>query len=59
MQNEDEYQTAKNNASENLIEFNCPNCDVPLRVGEEHAGKYSMCPDCKKRILIPKSDGQK
>jgi len=43
-----------NDKQEEIMDFNCPNCGVELRVKAEHQGKQSICPNCKNRIPIPK-----
>src|SRR4051794_32514056 len=29
-----------------FVEFNCPQCDEPVKLGLEHAGKRHPCPHC-------------
>lgn len=36
-----------------LIEFNCPMCDEPLKLPLDLAGKRSQCPECKRIIAVP------
>ena len=36
-----------------LVEFNCPQCDEPLKLGMELAGKRHPCPNCRKIIPVP------
>ena len=35
------------------IEFQCPNCQAPYRVKDEHAGKKTQCKKCNNAIEIP------
>jgi len=38
------------------IKFKCPHCQVLLEAGIELAGKNGACPNCGKRIVVPKTD---
>lgn len=35
------------------ISFACPHCSLKIKVKEEHAGKSTKCPACKKPITVP------
>jgi hypothetical protein len=39
-----------------MVEFTCPQCDEPVKVAAEHAGKRHPCPSCRRIIAIPKLD---
>lgn len=36
-----------------LIEFNCPQCDEPLKLSLDLAGKRHPCPECRRIIQVP------
>jgi hypothetical protein len=36
-----------------FIDFNCPQCDEPLHLSAELAGKRAPCPECKRIIKVP------
>lgn len=38
------------------ISFNCPNCNKPLRVRNDFAGKNVQCPGCQGVIRVPATD---
>lgn len=42
-----------------LIEFNCPQCDEPVQLALEHAGKRHPCPHCRKIIPVPVPQSKK
>ena len=35
------------------IQFNCPYCTAPIRVGDEAAGKVGKCPKCATKLRVP------
>lgn len=35
------------------IAFNCPHCQSPIRVSDEHAGKTGKCPKCNEPVTVP------
>lgn len=35
------------------IEFNCPQCDEPIKMPWESAGKREQCPECRRIIQVP------
>jgi DNA-directed RNA polymerase subunit RPC12/RpoP len=35
------------------IRFKCPNCQKPLAVKDQMAGKKAACPACKKALVVP------
>jgi len=35
------------------FEFKCPSCGKTLEIDEDHRGKKTTCPSCKKPIMIP------
>src|SRR5581483_11780146 len=37
------------------IKFPCPNCQQPLSVKDELAGKRGPCPKCKKMLTVPQA----
>jgi hypothetical protein len=37
----------------NFIEFNCPQCDEPLNLPPDLAGKRHPCPECRRIIPVP------
>lgn len=37
------------------VQFNCPHCDLALRVPERRAGTHVRCPSCKETVLVPDS----
>ena len=36
-----------------LIEFNCPQCDEPLKMAIDMGGKRAPCPECRRIISVP------
>ena len=36
-----------------FIEFNCPQCDEPLKMPLEMGGKRGPCPECRRIIAVP------
>ena len=38
------------------IAFSCPECDKPLRVKDELAGRKIKCPGCASAVAVPESD---
>ncbi len=36
-----------------FVEFNCPQCDEPLKMALELAGKRAPCPECRRIIAVP------
>ncbi|MFO0845237.1 MAG: hypothetical protein U0797_23120 [Gemmataceae bacterium] len=36
-----------------FIEFNCPQCDEPIKMGLDLAGKRAPCPECRRIIAVP------
>lgn len=36
-----------------LIEFNCPQCDEPLKMAIDMGGKRTPCPECRRIISVP------
>ncbi len=40
-------------AATDLIEFNCPQCDEPLKMPPDLAGKRAPCPECRRIIPVP------
>jgi len=41
-------------ADESKIEFECSQCNKPVKVPQQHAGKKGRCPHCKANVDIPK-----
>ena len=39
-----------------MIRFNCPECDRPFKVADEHAGKTIRCPGCQDAIKVPRGE---
>lgn len=37
-----------------FISFNCPQCDEPVKLELEHAGKKHPCPSCRRIIAVPR-----
>ena len=37
-----------------MIEFTCPQCDEPVKISAENAGKRAPCPSCRRIIAVPK-----
>lgn len=42
-----------------MIEFTCPQCDEPIKIASEHAGKRAPCPSCRRIIAVPKLETDK
>lgn len=40
------------------LHFRCPQCDRPVSVGTQHAGKRAKCPGCRCVVTIPKSGSE-
>ncbi len=36
-----------------FVDFNCPQCDEPLHLSADLAGKRASCPECKRIIKVP------
>jgi tetratricopeptide (TPR) repeat protein len=36
-----------------VIEFTCPQCDEPIKVSADLAGKQAPCPECRRIIKVP------
>lgn len=41
------------------VKFTCPQCDEPVEVTAENAGKRAPCPSCRRIIAVPKIEGAK
>lgn len=39
-----------------MVEFTCPQCDEPVKLPIENAGKRAPCPACRRIIAVPKVD---
>ena len=39
------------------IRYSCPNCDQPLTIPDELAGKRRKCPKCGAKFTVPLADG--
>jgi hypothetical protein len=35
------------------IQFNCPYCTAPIKVGDDAAGKIGKCPKCETKLRVP------
>jgi hypothetical protein len=35
------------------IDFDCPQCNEPIKMGREFAGKNAPCPECRRIIRVP------
>ena len=44
---------AKKPGSPATIDFQCPHCDEPIRLGVDLAGKRAPCPECRRIIKVP------
>jgi hypothetical protein len=40
-----------------IIQFSCPTCQRPLKVGQEYAGRQSKCPGCGSFLTVPAAPG--
>ncbi|MCD4786118.1 MAG: hypothetical protein K8T10_20035 [Candidatus Eremiobacteraeota bacterium] len=40
-------------SSSKKLTFECPQCQAPLSVDAEHAGKEIQCPNCEAKIEVP------
>ena len=40
-----------------MIRYSCPNCDQPLTIPDELAGKRRKCPKCGVKFRVPLADG--
>ena len=49
----DEPPPAAETAAPTFIDFNCPQCDEPLHLNADLAGKRAPCPECKRIIKVP------
>ena len=38
-----------------MIEFNCPECNKPIKVKPELAGRTGKCPGCGNKIVVPQA----
>jgi hypothetical protein len=38
------------------VDFTCPQCDEPVKMAIEHAGKRAPCPSCRRIITVPKAE---
>ncbi len=47
---------SKKNMSNEIIKFNCSNCNQHFKIPIAHASKRGKCPKCKTIITIPKSN---
>lgn len=41
------------------VDFTCPQCDEPIKMPSEHAGKRAPCPSCRRIIAVPKLETKK
>lgn len=41
------------------VDFTCPQCDEPIKMASEHAGKRAPCPSCRRIIAVPKLETKK
>lgn len=42
-----------------MVKFTCPQCDEPIEMSAENAGKRAPCPSCRRIIAVPKIEGAK
>lgn len=42
-----------------MVKFTCPQCDEPIEMSAENAGKRAPCPSCRRIIAVPKIEGTK
>lgn len=42
-----------------MVKFTCPQCDEPIEMAAENAGKRAPCPSCRRIIAVPKIEGAK
>jgi ribosomal protein S27E len=42
-----------------MVKFTCPQCDEPVEISAENAGKRAPCPACRRIIAVPKVEGAK
>ncbi|HQR06200.1 MAG TPA: hypothetical protein PLN21_05225 [Gemmatales bacterium] len=42
-----------------MVKFTCPQCDEPIEMAAENAGKRAPCPSCRRIIAVPKIEGPK
>ena len=49
----DEASRVEETVAPTFIDFNCPQCDEPLHLSADLAGKRAPCPECKRIIKVP------
>ncbi len=42
-----------------FVEFTCPLCDSPIKVGMDLAGKQTPCPECRRIVKVPVPQAKK
>lgn len=54
--NESSANASATSANDDII-FNCPHCGKSLGIDARGAGYMIVCPDCKREVLVPESEG--